>query len=294
MDFIKIKNKEERIYTINNGKNNEYLINFLARNNLLVSVTNELISFQVDNLVSLFIPLSEDLIKRFISDIGSQILYLKEKDIAISYFDIDDIIMINGNTFLFNNPKKLFKLTKKLLSGDKKKVGGESGKDSGNRVSEGGSRESESEGERRVSERESEREHGKSRVSERENEEEHGKSRVSEREHGVDIKNIVDAVDVFGELAEVMVGGSGGGSNKGDNLYGVIDYSSINLDNKFLPIEFKKKQEYNYYTTSFYSLAKLIQYIFNIKIENIYYTRLYYFLDRCLENIPKDRIFLYL
>ena len=123
MDFIKIKNKDERIYTINNGTNNEYLINFLARNNLLVSVTNELITFHVDNLVSLSVPLSENLIKQFISDIGSQILYLKEKDIAISYFDIDDIIMINGNTFLFNNPKKLFKLTKKLAPGGKKKYG---------------------------------------------------------------------------------------------------------------------------------------------------------------------------
>ena len=127
---------------------------------------------------------------------------------------------------------------------------------------------------------------------------EHGKEKEKEKDkekdkkNGFDTKELGDVVDVIGEVAEVMVGGKS--LNKGDNLYGMVDYSSINIDNKFLPIEFIEKQEYNYYTTSFYSLAKLIQFIFNIKIENIYYTKLYYFLDRCLENIPEDRIFLYL
>ena len=45
---------------------------------------------------------------------------------------------------------------------------------------------------------------------------------------------------------------------------------------------------------SYYSLAKMVLFIFNLTLENLYYTKLYFFLTRCLEPIPDERVFLYL
>lgn len=209
MDFIKIQNEDEKIYTIENNINNKYIINFLARNNLLISVTNDKITFGVDTLVSLKEPLDDNIVKNFIYDIGSQIFDLKDENIAIKYFSITDIVVINSDIFLFINPTKLFTLLSK--------------------------------------------------------------------------KNInPERIDRTIKSYE----------------YGLIDSVLINKDDRFLPPELREKNleknSYVYYTSSFYSLAKLILFIFDIQIEDIDYTSLSFFLKRCLENKPEDRIFLFI
>ena len=113
MEFINIENKDEKIYTIDNNINNKYIINFLDRNNSLISVTNNKITFGADSLVSLNKIKEEIIWTKFIYDLGSQILYLKEEKIAIKYFSIEDIIVINSDIFLFINPNKLFILLNK-------------------------------------------------------------------------------------------------------------------------------------------------------------------------------------
>ena len=80
----------------------------------------------------------------------------------------------------------------------------------------------------------------------------------------------------------------------------ITDEKSIILENnddkKFIAPELEKIISFPaeiYYTSSFYSLASLIFYVFNITLENIYYTKSYYFLLRCLDLNPNNRIFLY-
>ena len=48
-----------------------------------------------------------------------------------------------------------------------------------------------------------------------------------------------------------------------------------------------------YYTTSVFSLAKIILYIFDMKLETIESTKLFYFLKRCLKIKPEQRSILY-
>ena len=65
---------------------------------------------------------------------------------------------------------------------------------------------------------------------------------------------------------------------------------------KFVAPEVEKIISYPvevYYTSSFYSLVSLIFYVFNIKLENVYNTKSYYFLSRCKDLDPENRIFLY-
>ncbi len=208
MEFISLKNQDKKIYSIkNNGDNgdNKYIINFLARNNILISVTNEFITFGVDTISVLQNKLDDKFIKKFIYDIGSQILYLKEEKMAIKYFSLEDIIIINSDIFLFINPNKIFSL--------------------------------------------------------------------------------LDKKDIIFE-----------NSNKSikSYTYGIIDYSLIKTDSQFIPPELTVQNSYLYYTSSYFSLAKLILYIFNMQLDTLYYTRLYYFLNRCLEPVPENRIFLYI
>ena len=70
-----------------------------------------------------------------------------------------------------------------------------------------------------------------------------------------------------------------------------IDVSKSKTD--FIPIELKNKSKYVYYTGSFYSFAKLLLYFFDIDVEDIHYTSLYFFCKRCLEENPEDRVFLF-
>ena len=208
MEFITLKNDGKN--TIKNISNSKYIVDFLSRNNLLISVTNELITFGADSIISLDKLgrengtkkiLEDKLNKKFIYDIGSQILELKEENLGITYFSLEDIVVINSSIFLFINPKKIFA----LLSRDEIKI------------------------ERPVK----------------------------------------------------------------SYTYGVIDSLSINKDDPFIAPELLRKKMYIYYTSSFYSLAKMIIDIFDMELDSLYYTSLYYFLKRCLEKIPEDRIFLY-
>jgi len=119
MDFIHAENLEKKLYTINY---NNYLEWFLSENNLVVSVNSDKIIFQVLSLISLdeYIKtnfLSENYLHKFIYDLGSQILFLKENNIGISYFSLSDIVIINDNHFLFINPSKLFKKGKEFKEG---------------------------------------------------------------------------------------------------------------------------------------------------------------------------------
>lgn len=201
MEFINLKNEEKKIYSIENNINNKYIINFLARNNILISVTNNFITFGVDTIVPLHNKLRDEVNKKFIYDIGSQILYLKEEKLGIKYFSMKDIVIINSNIFLFVNPNKLFALLNKK-----------------------------------------------------------------------DIK-LEKPIKSY--------------------TYGVIEPSLIKTDESFIPPELRTKNSYIYYTSSFFSLAKIILFVFDMELESLYYTSIYYFLNRCLEKVPEDRIFLY-
>lgn len=203
MEFISLLDKQKNLYTITNNISNKYIITFLSENKLLVSVTNDLITFGADTLKDLSNNLDINYIdtKKIIYDVGCQILLLKEEKMGIKYFDIKDIVVINSNIYLFINQNKLYNLL------DKKHI------------------------------------------------------------------NLDKQIKSY--------------------EYGVIDYSLIKSNSLFIPPEFKKKS-YIYYTSSFYSFAKLILHIFDLTLEDITYTSLYYFLTRCLEPIPENRIFLYL
>lgn len=202
MEFITVENSEKNLYNIEyniayNAYNN-YLQLFLDKNNLLHSFSSNKISFQANSLQSLddYIKtqfLSEDNLKKFIYDLGSQILFLKENGIKIPYFSLGDIIIINHNNFLFINSKKLIK-------------------------------------------------------------------------KGVE----------------------------GDILSRIEGISSVD----FIPPELLEKKDINishiHYSSAYYSLAKLILYVFDFILENLYYTNVYFFLNRCLKNDPLKRDFLYI
>ena len=114
MNFIKIENEKDKIYTIKNTDFNGYLVNFLTENNLILTLTNDSITFQVDSLESFENKkLDTLLLEKFIYDLGYQILYLKDENFGIKYFSLDDFVIINNDTFLFINPNKLFALLNK-------------------------------------------------------------------------------------------------------------------------------------------------------------------------------------
>ena len=202
MNFIKIENEKEKIYTIKNTDYNGYLVNFLSENNLILTLTNDLITFQVDSLESFENKkLDTLLLEKFIYDLGYQILYLKDEKLGIKYFSLNDLIIINGDTFLFINPNKLFPLLNKK--------------------------------------------------------------------------------DV--DIPETR-----------SYQYGVIKPDSIDKHSLFLPPELKElKSKYIYYTCAFYSLAQILLHIFNLDLEKLYYTNVYFFCKRCLEDKPELRYFLY-
>jgi len=202
MEFITEENSEKKLYNIEYNiayiAYNNYLQLFLDKNNLLHSFSSNKISFQANSLQSLddYIKtqfLNEDNLKKFIYDLGSQILFLKENGIKIPYFSLGDIIIINHNNFLFINSKKLIK---KRVEGD-----------------------------------------------------------IISRIEGI---------------------------------------SSVD----FIPPELLEKKDINishiHYSSAYYSLAKLILYVFDFILENLYYTNVYFFLNRCLKDDPLKRDFLYI
>jgi hypothetical protein len=78
--------------------------------------------------------------------------------------------------------------------------------------------------------------------------------------------------------------------------YGVIQHDSIDVKAPFIPYELTldKKEKYFYYTTGYYSFAKLLLYYFDIELKDINDTVLYFFCKRCLYDNPIDRIFLFI
>lgn len=77
--------------------------------------------------------------------------------------------------------------------------------------------------------------------------------------------------------------------------YGKIDFQNIDFKSLFLPNEINSdKQKYYYYTTSFYSFAKVLLHFFDIKLKDIADTSLYFFCERCLLENPFDRSFIYI
>lgn len=177
---------------------NEYIVSFLSQYNIIKSIDKNNINIGSVSIVGLEEYKSDNqLINKFIYDIGCQILLLKDMNIGIKYFSLSDIVVINSDIFLFNNHDKLYKLLEKI-----------------NR----------------------------------------------------DVPSYT-----YGEFE--------------------IDVSKSKTD--FIPIELKNKSKYVYYTGSFYSFAKLLLYFFDIDVEDIHYTSLYFFCKRCLEENPEDRVFLF-
>lgn len=76
--------------------------------------------------------------------------------------------------------------------------------------------------------------------------------------------------------------------------HGIFTLDSIDTKSIFLPPEFSEKNKYYYYTTSYYSFAKLLLHYFNIEISDIEHTSLYFFCKRCLVENPIDRVFLFI
>jgi len=74
-------------------------------------------------------------------------------------------------------------------------------------------------------------------------------------------------------------------------MHGTFSLTSIDMTSIFLPPEFNNTKKYYYYTTSYYSFAKLLLHIFNIEIDDIENTSLYFFCKRCLIENPLDRTF---
>ena len=192
MNFIQIENLEKKLYKI---KYNKYLEWFLSDKNLLISVSSKYIIFQADNLQPLHTYignkfLTELFINKFIYDLGSQILFLKDMKYVIPFFSLSDIIIINNNNFLFINPNNLFMEGHSLSFNEK------------------------------------------------------------------DNPALPDKLFIAPEL-----------------------------EKKNIPVS---------YACSYYSLAKLILYIFNFKLDSIYYTSIYFFLKRCLVIDPTKRDFLFI
>tara|TARA_Y100000591_G_scaffold247071_1_gene218140 strand:+ start:7186 stop:7800 length:615 start_codon:yes stop_codon:yes gene_type:complete len=204
MEFIKKGDKVSE-YSIDNNLNNKYLLDFLNHVDQIKTINNDNIIFTVDSIESLkdfTIPIDTEYIRKFIYDIGMQILLLKEKNLGIKYMSITDIVILNSDTFIFINPNMLYNLLDK---------------------------------------------------------------------NDIAINHSINS-----------------------NEYGIVN--QIDLDSKFLPPEYRetKKSSYYYYTTGFYSFAKLLLFVFNLNIENLEDTKLQSFLDRCLKEKPEDRIFLYI
>ena len=84
-----------------------------------------------------------------------------------------------------------------------------------------------------------------------------------------------------------------------ENKKNYLDYKfgkveNINKSNIFLSPELKRGDSIVYYTNMFYSFGLIIQHIFGFKLKDIYYTKMYFMITRCLEENPFDREFLYI
>ena len=203
MEFITVKNKEQNLYTIPNNLNNKYLIQFLTLYDLSTYITDSLITFKAHSIEVLKkgMVLPDEIDTKFIYDIGSQLMFLKENRLGVKYISHKDIVIINSNIFLFINPNMLFELLNK--------------------------------------------------------------------KH-VKMSKLINSYE-----------------------YGIVEKNSVDLNSKIAP-EFMGDYDYIYYTCSFYSFAELFQEIFNLDVEDLVATSVYYFLKRCLEKKPENRIYIYI
>ena len=108
-------NFENSVYKIPNNYKTKYLVTFLSHYDIIKSIDENFITINSDNIQQL----SSDhniskYINKFIYDIGSQILLLKQYNLAITYFNLTDFIIINDNIFVFINNDKLFDLLKTI------------------------------------------------------------------------------------------------------------------------------------------------------------------------------------
>lgn len=77
-----------------------------------------------------------------------------------------------------------------------------------------------------------------------------------------------------------------------DYKYGIID--DVNTSNEFLSPEVKRGDRIVYYSNMYYSFALIIQKIFYFNVDDIYYTKCYFLLKRCLNVNPFNRDFIYI
>lgn len=202
MEYITLK--ENGNYTISNTINSKYIVTFLSQYNIINSIDNNFITITANNIQTLdtFQKLDnkDKYINKFIYDIGCQILLLKQYNLAIKYFSLSDIIVINEDIFLFISNNMLFEL--------------------------------------------------------------------------------LETIDI----------------DSSPYTYGKIDFHSIDTKALFIPYELtlNKKEKYFYYTTAYYSFAKLLLHYFNINLIDIQGTVLYFFCKRCLYDNPLDRDFLFI
>lgn len=202
MEYITLK--DDGNYTISNTINSKYIVTFLSQYNIINSIDNNFITITANNIQTLdtFQKLDnkDKYINKFIYDIGCQILLLKQYNLAIKYFSLSDIIVINDDIFLFISNNMLFEL--------------------------------------------------------------------------------LETIDI----------------DSSPYTYGKIDFDSIDTKALFIPYELtlNKKEKYFYYTTAYYSFAKLLLHYFNINLKDIQGTVLYFFCKRCLYDNPLDRDFLFI
>ena len=204
MDNLTFKGNEN--YTISNSINNKYIITFLSQYNIIKSIDDRSITINANSVHTLDDPSNpinknkDKFINKFIYDIGCQILLLKEDNLAIKYFSLSDILVINSEIFLFINNNMIFELL---------------------------------------------------------------------------------------ETIDIQVP---------PYTYGKISFNSIDINSLFIPYELTldKKTQYFYYTTSYYSFAKLLLHYFNMELKDIEDTSLYFFCQRCLIDNPIHRIFLFI
>ena len=87
-----------------------YIADFLEDKNLIISIDPRKIRFSADRIESLNLVSDGGLIRHVIYDLSFQILALRCDGKTIGVFDVNDIVVINANIFLFNNPALIYDL----------------------------------------------------------------------------------------------------------------------------------------------------------------------------------------
>jgi hypothetical protein len=113
MEFIEMDS--ENVYKIPNTFHNDYIKSFLNQFGIISNIDDNFITIKVSSIETLNKKSDDALIHKFIYDIGCQILLLKKNNLAIKYFNLEDIVIINSNIFLFINPNMIYELLEKKI-----------------------------------------------------------------------------------------------------------------------------------------------------------------------------------